>query len=67
MIKEGKKRITFTLKNLTADMFEIISDKTKLTKSELLQQLLFNYTLNFWSDPDAEIERWMNYANQQKK
>lgn len=65
MIGKNKGRVILTLKQITIDMLETISITTGLTKSQIMQQLLFNYTLNYWSDPESENERWKKYKENQ--
>lgn len=61
MVGKNKGRVILTLKQLTIDMLETISITTGLTKSQIMQQLLFNYTLSYWSDPESKNERWKKY------
>lgn len=53
MIKNGKKRLTLSLKQLQYDFLDFCSKDNNMTKSELMEKLLFKITLDYWSDPES--------------
>ena len=66
-MKEYRKCKKFIMHDLTATMIESIAKETKLTQSEILNQLLFDYTLNYWSDPKLVNKQWQRWAENKRK